>query len=158
MVDLVKDVHNLLLKSALKISFAESCTGGLVQKLITDSSGSSSYFEGGFVVYSNRLKHDLLDVPEQVLQEYGAVSSECALAMVNGLFQKTQADICVSVTGIAGPGGGSIEKPVGTVWFAFKFKDETEIILQNFSGNRQIVREKSAQFVLEKIKNYLLRG
>lgn len=158
MKDLLKDIHSLLLEENYKISFAESCTGGLIQKLITDRSGSSSYFEGGLVVYSNRLKNDLLGVPIDILERYGAVSSECALAMVNGLFKLTQADICASVTGIAGPSGGSKDKPVGTVYFAFKFQDSRETYLRYFAGDRDIVRQSSAEFVLTKIKDFLTRG
>jgi PncC family amidohydrolase len=152
---LTKEVHELLLKSGKKISFAESCTGGLLQKLITDNSGSSSYFEGGLVVYSNRLKEKLLAVPNDILLTKGAVSSECALAMVVGLEKLTGADICVSVTGIAGPSGGSQDKPVGTVWFGFSFYRKLESSVQLFTGNREEVREKSAIYVLERIKKYL---
>jgi PncC family amidohydrolase len=153
--ELTKDVHELLLRSGYKISFAESCTGGLLQKLITDNSGSSSYFEGGFVVYSNRMKEKLLHVPSEILSHHGAVSSECALAMVSGLQRISQADMCISVTGIAGPTGGSAEKPVGTVWFGFNLEGNLETKLQIFSGSRQEIREKSAEYVLKKLKEYL---
>lgn len=152
---LTQEVHDLLLKSGQKISFAESCTGGLLQKLITDNSGSSSYFEGGIVVYSNRLKEKLLGVSAEILTTHGAVSSECALAMVLGLEEFSNADICISVTGIAGPTGGSETKPVGTVWFGFGFSGERESCCQVFAGNRDEVREQSAIFALNKLKEYL---
>ncbi len=152
---LTQEVHDLLLASKKRISFAESCTGGLLQKLITDNSGSSSYFEGGIVVYSNRLKEKLLGVSAEILTTQGAVSSECALAMVSGLKNLTQADICISVTGIAGPSGGSEEKPVGTVWFGFDLEGRVNSSRQHFSGSREEVREKSAVYVLNKIKEYL---
>jgi nicotinamide-nucleotide amidase len=158
MKDLINEVHNLLLASKYKISFAESCTGGLVQKLITDNSGSSSYFEGGLVVYSNRLKNELLGVANDLLEKHGAVSSQCALAMVEGLYRLTQADICVSVTGIAGPNGGSKDKPVGSVYFAFRFNKQSQSYFELFPGDRESVRNQSANFVLEKIKDYLTRG
>lgn len=152
---LTKEVHDLLLESGKHISFAESCTGGLLQKLVTDNSGSSSYFEGGFVVYSNRLKANLLGVSKDILNQHGAVSSECALAMVEGLKDQTDADICISITGIAGPNGGSDEKPVGTVWFGFSLSGKLETSCQCFSGNREEVREQSAFYVLERIKKNL---
>lgn len=155
---LTKELHELLIKSECKISFAESCTGGLLQKLITDNSGSSNYFEGGFVVYSNRMKEKLLQVPQEILTHYGAVSSECALAMVAGLHKITQADVCVSVTGIAGPTGGSAEKPVGTVWFGYSFRGKLETKLKLFSGSRQDIREQSADYVLTTIKEYLTQS
>lgn len=152
---LIIEVHNLLIKNKVKISFAESCTGGLLQKLITDTSGSSNYFEGGFVVYSNRLKNKLLGVAEEILQEEGAVSSACAEAMTTGLKEQTNADLCIAVTGIAGPGGGSQDKPVGTVWFSFDFPQEKYRICQHFTGSRQEIREESARFVLKNIREYL---
>jgi len=152
---LSEEVHNLLLKSGKKISFAESCTGGLLQKLITDNSGSSNYFEGGLIVYSNKFKEELLGVPKELLLTHGAVSKECALAMVVGLEKLTGADICISVTGIAGPTGGSKEKPVGTVWFGLDFLGELESNCQFFNGNREEVREQSAVYVLNRIKEYL---
>ena len=151
---LTKEVHDLLLKSGKTISFAESCTGGFLQKLITDNSGSSDYFEGGVVSYSNRLKEKILGVSPELLLKHGAVSSECAMAMVLGLKKLTDADICISVTGIAGPSGGSKEKPVGTVWFGFGFLGELESCCQCFTGNREEVREESAVYVLERIKSF----
>lgn len=155
---LIKEVHSLLRSSNLKISFAESCTGGLIQKLITDNAGSSDYFEGGLVVYSNRLKNELLGVSQEILAKFGAVSSECALAMVKGLSELTKADIAVSVTGIAGPDGGSPDKPVGTVWFAFKFAEKSFAQVKYFEGQREDIRHASALFVLDIIKEYLIRG
>ncbi|MBI9030786.1 CinA family protein [bacterium] len=156
--ELTKEVHELLIKSRYKISFAESCTGGLLQKLITDNSGSSSYYEGGIVAYSDRVKKDLLSVPQNILSANGAVSAECALAMVMGIKRLTQADLCISITGIAGPTGGSKKKPVGTVWFGFDFAGEINIESECFSGKREEVRAQAAIYVLEEIKKYLTRG
>ncbi len=156
--ELTKEVHELLITSRYKISFAESCTGGLLQKLITDNSGSSSYFEGGIVAYSDRVKKDFLGVPQNILSAKGAVSAECALAMVMGIKRLTQADLCISITGIAGPTGGSKKKPVGTVWFGFDFVGEINIESECFSGKREEVREEAAIYVLEEIKKYLTRG
>jgi len=155
---ITEEVHELLIKSRYKISFAESCTGGLLQKLITDNSGSSKYFEGGIVAYSDRIKSEILGVTQDILKEKGAVSSECAEGMTLGIFRLTQADLCVSITGIAGPTGGSIEKPVGTVWFGFNFLGKVYSLRKCFSGNRDEVREETAFFALEEIKKYLTRG
>jgi nicotinamide-nucleotide amidase len=102
----------------LKIATAESCTGGLVAGLITSIAGSSDVFERGFVTYSNAAKIEMLGVDVSVLERYGAVSAECALAMAEGALKKSKSHIAVSVTGIAGPGGGSEVKPVGLVYFA----------------------------------------
>ena len=101
-----------------KIALAESCTGGLVSALLTEIAGSSDVFERGFVVYSNEAKHELLGVPATTLAEFGAVSEPTALAMALGALRNSRADVAVSVTGIAGPGGGSEAKPVGLVYFA----------------------------------------
>ena len=152
------EVHELLLKSGYKISVAESCTGGLLQKLITDNSGSSNYFEGGIVAYSDRIKKEILGVSQDILKEKGAVSSECAEAMTRGISRLTQAELCISITGIAGPSGGSREKPVGTVWFGFNFLGKIYSLKKCFSGNREQVREETAIFALEEIIKYLTRG
>ena len=101
-----------------KIALAESCTGGLIAGLITEIAGASDVLERGFVVYSNNSKHELLGVPATTLAEFGAVSEPCALAMALGALRFSRADVAVSVTGIAGPGGGSESKPVGLVHFA----------------------------------------
>ncbi|NTU60315.1 MAG: CinA family protein, partial [Deltaproteobacteria bacterium] len=98
------------------LALAESCTGGLVAHRVTEVPGSSAYFDRGVVVYSNRAKTELLGVPESLLQEHGAVSEACARALLRGLFDRTPAELAAAVTGIAGPAGGSPEKPVGTVW------------------------------------------
>lgn len=155
---LAQELHKLLTDSDKQISFAESCTGGMLQKRITDISGSSNYFEGGFVVYSNRLKTKLLKVPLDILETHGAVSSECAIAMVRGLKDATDADLCISVTGIAGPSGGSAEKPVGSVWFGFYFDEKLEGVYQHFAGSRAEVREQATSFALQRVRDYLKRG
>lgn len=155
---LAQELHKLLTGSGKQISFAESCTGGMLQKRITDISGSSNYFEGGFVVYSNRLKTKLLKVPLDILETHGAVSSECAIAMVKGLKDATDADLCISVTGIAGPSGGSADKPVGSVWFGFYFDEKLESVYQHFTGSRAEVREQATSFALQRVRDYLKRG
>ena len=116
---LVTNVVELLKRRGLTIATAESCTGGLLSELITSVSGASEVFELGLCTYSERMKSRFLDVPEETIARYGVVSSETALAMVQGLKKCSEADICISITGIAGPGGGTADTPVGTVWIGF---------------------------------------
>lgn len=116
---LAENVVQLLKLGKYTLSTAESCTGGLLSELITSVPGASAVFETGVCTYSNRMKEKILNVPHSVLEQYGAVSSQTALAMVKGLRELSGADICISVTGIAGPDGGTAEKPVGTVWIGF---------------------------------------
>lgn len=115
----VGNVVKLLRQKGLTIAAAESCTGGLLSELITSVSGASEVFELGLCTYSERMKSKFLDVPEELIRRFGVVSRETALAMVRGLKSHSGADVCVSVTGIAGPGGGTPETPVGTVYIGF---------------------------------------
>ncbi|WP_028387803.1 CinA family protein [Legionella fairfieldensis] len=122
----MNDFNNLLLElthalraNQLKIATAESCTGGLIAGLLTELPGSSLWFERGFVTYSNLAKQEMLGVKDELIGSYGAVSKEVAEAMALGALSHSVADISLAVTGIAGPDGGSVEKPVGTVWFAW---------------------------------------
>ena len=117
-----KKLINLLKKKKLKISFAESCTGGLLSSIITSNSGASNVFGLGLVTYSNQAKHKILKVPNKILKKYGAVSVQCCLSMVNNLSRLSNSHINISITGIAGPKGGTIEKPVGLVFIGLKFK------------------------------------
>lgn len=132
-----------------RVAFAESCTGGLIAKLATDLAGSSAWFECGLVTYSNRAKHNFLDVPEQVFETDGAVSRACALAMVDGLLRRTGAHWGAAVTGIAGPGGGSADKPVGTVWIGWAGGSQPAAAEHfHFSGDRAAIREQAAEAAL----------
>ena len=117
-----KKLINFLKKKKLKISFAESCTGGLMSSVITSNSGSSNVFKLALVTYSNKAKIKVLKVPYKVIKKYGAVSVQCCLSMVNNLSKISDSQINVSITGIAGPKGGSKEKPVGLVFIGLKFK------------------------------------
>lgn len=131
------------------LAVAESCTGGLLAKLLTDLAGSSEWFERGLVTYSNRAKQELLGVAPDLLAQFGAVSRECAEAMARGVLVMTPADWAVAVTGIAGPGGGSPEKPVGLVWFAWAQRGAAIAVeSQQFSGSREQIREAAAAFAL----------
>jgi len=131
---------------------AESCTGGSLAAAITDIAGSSMWFERGYVTYSNAAKQALLNVKTETLNQHGAVSEAAACEMAEGALKNAHADISIAITGIAGPDGGTLEKPTGTVWFAFSFKQaETMTAMQYFQGNRNAVREQSVQFALEKL-------
>ncbi|CAI0702044.1 MULTISPECIES: nicotinamide-nucleotide amidase [Serratia] len=132
------------------ITCAESCTGGGIAKAITDIAGSSAYFDRGFVTYSNAAKHDLLGVAEGTLVAHGAVSEEVVREMAQGALHAAQANLALSVSGIAGPDGGSAEKPVGTVWFGFA--ERTGRVLarkMQFAGDRDAVRLQATIFALQ---------
>lgn len=143
-------VGNKLKEGGAWVTCAESCTGGWVAKALTDIAGSSAYFDRGFVTYSNAAKHDLLGVQESTLESYGAVSEAVVQEMARGALRKANADFAISISGIAGPDGGSAEKPVGTVWFAFA-TGEGQIVArkQLFHGDRDAVRLQATVFALQ---------
>ena len=156
-----EELVEILRRHGLILSTAESCTGGLVAKKITDIPGSSDVFELGMVTYANRIKTEFLGVSEEILSTVGAVSRQTAEAMAEGIVKASGADIGVGITGIAGPGGGSAEKPVGTVWVSILYKSlgvkRTECL--HLDGDRESVREQTADIVIEHIvedikKNY----
>ena len=130
-----------LLDLGKRVCTAESCTGGLIAKTFTDLAGSSDWFERGFVTYSNAAKSEMLGVPVSVIDDYGAVSEPVANAMASGALQHSEADFAIAVTGVAGPGGGSAEKPVGTVWIAVATDGYLESRCHQFDGDREAVRE-----------------
>jgi len=131
------------------ISFAESCTGGLLAAKITSISGASNIIEGSMVTYSNRIKHKWLGVPKDTLNRFGAVSSECVSAMLDGIQKASGADISIAISGIAGPTGGTELKPVGTVYIGIKNGDSKEIKKFLFKGDRGFIQEQSARAALE---------
>ncbi|MGD8421594.1 MAG: CinA family protein, partial [Gammaproteobacteria bacterium] len=130
-----------LLRNGKRICTAESCTGGLIAKTFTDLAGSSDWFERGFVTYSNEAKSEMLAVPVSIIADYGAVSEPVAAAMASGALRHSHADYAIAVTGVAGPAGGSAEKPVGTVWIAVASSEQQRARLYRFDGDRQAVRE-----------------
>jgi nicotinamide-nucleotide amidase len=134
----------------LKLATAESCTGGLVAAALTDIAGSSDVVDCGFVTYSNEAKEALLGVPQAILEQQGAVSAETAAAMADGALRNSQADVTVAITGIAGPGGGSKQKPVGLVHFAAARRDGQRLARVRRYGNigRRRVRERSVEDAL----------
>ena len=139
----------------MKIAVAESCTGGHIANRITNIQGSSDYFNMGFVTYSNNSKELYLFVPEEVIAEKGAVSSEVAKAMAEGLRAATEAGVALSVTGVAGPGGGTPEKPVGTVYAGLASKDGTFVRKFLFSGDRISIKEQTSEEALKLVLDYL---
>jgi nicotinamide-nucleotide amidase len=154
--ELADRLGKCLKDQGLTLAAAESCTGGLIAKIATDLAGSSEWFEGSVVCYSNALKQGLLNVPEETLDASGAVSNETVTAMVEGVFQKTPADVAVSVSGIAGPGGGSETKPVGTVWLCWGKRDTSLRSCEfHFEGDREQIRLQSAQMAFESLLDYL---
>ena len=149
------------LKAArLTLTTAESCTGGWIAKVITDVPGSSSWFDRGFITYTNAAKTDMLGVDAASLERHGAVSEQTARAMAAGALSRSSADLSVSVTGIAGPDGGSEEKPVGTVWLAWADRRGDEVKARSFlfSGDRRAVREASVKSALSGILERIEHG
>jgi len=135
-----------------RMAVAESCTGGGIAQTVTDVSGSSAWFDRGFVTYTNDAKHQMLGVSEETLDTHGAVSSAVAEAMVTGALTHSAATIAVAVTGIAGPGGGTDEKPVGMVWFAWARRGfPPEVRVKQLAGDRGEVREAAVRVALEGI-------
>ncbi|OHX36784.1 damage-inducible protein CinA [Methylomonas sp. LWB] len=133
-----------------RIAVAESCTGGGIAHAITEVAGSSEWFDRGFVTYSNAAKVELLGVPQTTLDSVGAVSPETALAMVAGALNRSQADLAVAVTGIAGPGGGTPDKPVGLVYIALQSSDQPACCQrQQFQGSRRDIRRQTVAFALQ---------
>lgn len=142
---------------------AESCTGGLIAATCTDIAGSSAWFERGFVVYSNAAKHELLDVPLAVIDTHGAVSEPVARALAAGALAHAAAQVAVAVTGVAGPGGGSPEKPVGTVWFGYARREPGGAITTHtehhrFCGDRAAVRMATVDQALRGLLLHAQRG
>ncbi len=131
------------------LAAAESCTGGWVAKLVTDIAGSSSVFDRGFVTYSNEAKQDLLAVSQSLIEQHGAVSGPVAIAMSSGALKASNADISVAITGIAGPGGGSHEKPVGTVWISWADRDDVQAEHYIFDGDRDQVRRQAVSMAFK---------
>ncbi len=145
----------LLIEKNITFAAAESCTGGLLTELLTSLAGASAVVLGGVVSYSNSVKENVLGVPRETLERFGAVSRECALEMAEGVRRLCKSDIAVSITGIAGPGGGSEEKPVGTVCFGISYKDKAESVRVNFGEglSRDEIRMSAANYAMELAAN-----
>ncbi|MCX7828817.1 MAG: CinA family protein [Thermanaerothrix sp.] len=150
-VVMARELLSELESSGLTLSAAESCTGGRLCAAVTGVPGASASFLGGVVAYSNQAKVKMLDVPEEVISRHGAVSLECALKMAEGCARAFGASVGVSVTGVAGPSGGSPEKPVGTVWFGFKLPWGAFAEMRLFQGSREEVQRSSVAFALGRL-------
>ena len=157
--ELVTSLSGLLLQHGWMLVTAESCTGGLIAAACTDRAGSSDWFERGFVTYSNEAKHEALGVTNALLEQHGAVSEAVARAMALGALRHSAAQVSLAVTGVAGPGGGSADKPVGTVWFAWAMPGDSGPTLgadtawvkaecRQFKGDRSAVRQASVAHAL----------
>lgn len=149
-------IGNLLLKKGLTLSVAESCTGGLLSARITSIPGISASFERGIITYSNEAKMNELGIPKGILQQHGAVSSEIALAMLKGLKEKTKTDCCISITGIAGPGGATKNKPVGLVYIGINVLDEFNVYEFRFKGNRSIIQNRTTLAALNLLRKNVI--
>lgn len=152
---LCAELADLLRQKKQMLATAESCTGGMIAAACTDLAGSSDWFERGFVTYSNAAKSDLLGVDPQLIITHGAVSEPVARAMAQGALDKSQAQVSIAVTGIAGPSGGSIEKPVGTVWFSWGLPTGVHTEKQIFPGDRAAVRAATVQHALTQLLQFL---
>ncbi|MDO9141093.1 MAG: nicotinamide-nucleotide amidase [Methylobacter sp.] len=147
---LAEQLGRLLKADGKTIATAESCTGGWIAQTITDIPGSSAWFDRGFVTYSNAAKMQMLGVSPQTLEHYGAVSAETAAQMATGALAHSVADVAIAVTGIAGPDGGTTEKPVGTVFIAWVDKNgKAQVVKKQFSGNRRQIRAQTVAGAIE---------
>lgn len=152
---LLADIAAQLRARGQMLATAESCTGGMIAAACTDLSGSSQWFERGFVSYSNEAKAELLGVPPALIEAHGAVSEPVARAMAAGAVAHSRAQVAVAVTGVAGPTGGSPAKPVGTVWFGWAVNGAVHTELQQFPGDRAAVRSATVAHALQRLHHYL---
>ena len=146
-----QELSEILVTNGLTISVAESCTGGSLSRVLTSIPGASSYFESGYITYSNQSKVEILEVDTQTIKTYGAVSEEVALEMVIGVTTKSHSDVALSITGVAGPTGGTIEKPIGTVCFGFFCDGKTSTTTKLFSGDRANIMSQSVSYALKQL-------
>ena len=152
---LVQQLATELLARGWMLATAESCTGGLIAGACTDLAGSSAWFERGFVTYSNAAKVQMLGVAAALIAQHGAVSEPAARAMAQGALQHSHAQVALAVTGVAGPGGGSADKPVGTVWFGWALNGEVVSEVQHFAGDRAAVRQATVRHSLRRLLDLL---
>jgi len=151
---LAAELGQRLLPRRYFLGTAESCTGGWVAKVVTDVAGSSAWFDRGFVTYSNEAKTDMLGVSPSIFQQHGAVSEACVQAMVRGVLAHSRAHLAVAISGIAGPGGGSVEKPVGTVWIAWAMEHECIARCFHFAGDREQIRYAAVEQALQGLLSF----
>ena len=154
---LVHDLGEALRAHGWRLATAESCTGGLLASTLTDVPGSSEWFEGGVVAYDNRVKICLLSVDQDLLLGHGAVSRDCVEAMVRGLCRLLDVAVGLAISGIAGPSGGSSEKPVGTVWIACSLNGRVSSKVHHFAGDRLAIKEQSALTAVAELLDRLMK-
>jgi nicotinamide-nucleotide amidase len=147
----------MLAANSQNLATAESCTGGLLGKMLTDVPGSSRYVDRGWITYSNESKTQMLGVPAELIEKHGAVAEPVALAMADGARQRSGADFALSITGIAGPDGGTADKPVGTVCIALAHGGGIEVRTFVLPGDREMVRERSANMAMTMLRFHLLK-
>jgi len=146
-----QELSEILVTNSLTISVAESCTGGSLSQALTNIPGASSYFDCGYITYSNQSKVEMLGVHAQTIKTYGAVSEEVALEMVIGVTTKSHSDVALSITGVAGPTGGTPEKPIGMVCFGFFCDGKTSTSTQLFSGDRANIVSQSVLYAMRQL-------
>ena len=150
-MNLFNKVINKLITRKITTSVAESCTGGLLSSKIVGFSGVSKIYYAGFVVYSNKSKSSILNISSKLISKYGAVSSQIAKQMLNKLYKKTKCQLCISTTGIAGPSGGTNNKPVGLIFIGIKYNNKYFIIKKKYRGTRNQIRKKTIKDIFKKI-------
>ncbi len=153
--EITQQLAGQLLAKNKSVVTAESCTGGGIAYAFTELAGSSTWFERGFVTYSNEAKIDSIGVSADIIERYGAVSEQTVQAMVVGALEHSLAEFAIAVSGVAGPAGGSEDKPVGTVWFAWGNKETQQTSLRIFSGDRHQVREQAIEFAIQGLSDWL---
>jgi len=149
--DLTKTLAQILLSRNWTVSLAESCTGGLVCATLTELAGSSEWFERGYITYSNEAKTECIGVPALLIESHGAVSEQVAKAMAEGARINSGSNVAISITGIAGPSGGSAAKPVGTICFGWSTENQTLTKTMHFDGDRQMIRQQATEFALTEL-------
>ena len=153
---IAQQLGEILCKKNAKLTTAESCTGGAISEAITSVSGSSQWFEFGFVTYANSAKRQLLGVSEETLEQYGAVSEQVVKQMAQGAIKQSEADYAIAVSGVAGPDGGTEEKPVGTVWVCWQTPTQIWTHKLVLSGDRQAVRSEAVKKSLQQLLQHLI--
>jgi nicotinamide-nucleotide amidase len=156
--ELVQQLAARLTEKGWMLATAESCTGGMIAAACTDLAGSSQWFERGFVTYSNEAKTEMLGVPAELIAKHGAVSEEVVRAMAEGAMRHSRAQVSIAVTGVAGPSGGSAEKPVGTVWVGWSTADTSHAQRLALHGSRQKIREVTTCLALQDLARRLMPG
>jgi PncC family amidohydrolase len=157
MFDNAKKLGALLTQRGLTMAVAESCTGGMIGEAITRVPGSSAYFKGGVIAYSNEIKEKVLGVSKEILEKKGAVSGEAVKAMAQGVAKLCKSSCSIAISGIAGPEGGSADKPVGLVFIGICLRDKVQSVACNFAGDRERVRKEATKAGLKKMVELLLK-